>query len=59
MKKSKNSQAVLQKLEVLKKKIREEMQIKEDANDINKYRIHFEVAQPSNLIGGTLQQHQV
>lgn len=35
------------------------MQIKEDANFLNKYRLQFDVTQPSNLIGGTLQQHQI
>jgi SWI/SNF-related matrix-associated actin-dependent regulator of chromatin subfamily A member 5 len=35
------------------------MQIKEDANFVNKYRLQFEVTQPSNLVGGTLQQHQL
>ncbi len=35
------------------------MQIREDANQFNKYRINFQITQPKNLIGGTLQQHQL
>jgi SNF2 family DNA or RNA helicase len=35
------------------------MQIREDANFFNKYRLNFEVTQPRNLVGGTLQQHQL
>lgn len=35
------------------------MQIKDNANAFNKYRIHFEVTQPSNLVGGKLEQHQL
>ena len=35
------------------------MQIKEDANEYHKYKIRFDIAQPDNLVGGTLQQHQL
>ena len=59
LKLDKHSGMVLDKLEALKKKVAKEMQVKEDANFINKYRCHFDVTQPSNLIGGTLKQHQL
>lgn len=35
------------------------MQIKEDVNNYHKYKIRFDITQPENLIGGTLQQHQL
>lgn len=35
------------------------MQTKENANCINKYRVQFEVTQPSNLVGGEMKQHQL
>ena len=59
LKLDKHSGMVLDKLEALKKKVAKDMQVKEDANFINKYRCHFDVTQPSNLIGGTLKQHQL
>lgn len=49
----------LLKLEDLKKKVANNMQIKEDANVLNKYRLQFEITQPRNLIGGELGQHQL
>ncbi len=35
------------------------MQIRQDANQFNKYRINYQVTQPRNLVGGILQQHQL
>ena len=35
------------------------MQIEENVNFLNKYRLKFEIAQPKMLVGGTLQQHQL
>ena len=55
----KQSRMVLDKLEALKKRVANDMQIKEDANFINKYRCHFDVTQPSNLANGILKPHQL
>jgi len=35
------------------------MEIRSSANFLNKYRINYEITQPKNLVGGTLQQHQL
>lgn len=35
------------------------MQIRQDANQFNKYRINYQITQPRNLVGGILQQHQL
>ena len=53
------SRECLNKLEGLKKKVEKEMQIANNANNQRKYRCQFEISQPSNLVGGTLQQHQL
>ena len=57
--KNQNSEKCIEKLEELKKKIQKIMQIREDATSFNQYRVNFEITQPSNLVGGTLQQHQL
>lgn len=35
------------------------MDVRKEANDMNKYKCHYEITQPTNLIGGELKQHQI
>ena len=56
---TKRRQSCLSKMEELKKRVEKDMHIRDDAKNMNRYKVHFEVTQPSNLVGGTLQQHQL
>lgn len=54
-----DSHPCLQQLKALETEVRKVMQIQQNVNCLNKYRLQFEITQPTNLVGGTLQQHQL